>query len=44
MKYIMMVAVTFIIALAATPLAIKLAHRIGAMDLHKGKSRMHAKH
>ena len=43
MKYIMMVAVTFIIALAATPLAIKLAPRIGAMDIPKDKRRMHSK-
>lgn len=43
MKYFMMVLVTFIIALAVTPLAIKIAPRIGAIDVPKDARRMHSK-
>lgn len=43
MKYFMMVLVTFIIALIMTPAAIKLAPRIGAIDVPKDKRRMHSK-
>lgn len=38
-----MVIVTFAVALVMTPVAIRLAPRIGAMDIPKDKRRMHSK-
>ena len=43
MKYLLMVLVTFVIALGVTPLAIKLAPRIGAVDVPGEARRMHSK-
>ena len=43
MKYFLMVLVTFVISLAVTPLAIKLAPKIGAIDVPKDTRRMHSK-
>lgn len=43
MKYLLMVLVTFFIALAVTPLSIKLAPKIGAIDIPKDKRRVHTK-
>ena len=43
MNYILIVLVSGIISFAVTPLAIRLAPRIGAMDIPKDKRRMHSR-
>ncbi len=43
MKYIMMLAVAFAISCVMTPVAIKLAPKVGAIDIPKDSRRMHSK-
>ncbi|MGN1349760.1 MAG: glycosyltransferase family 4 protein [Anaerovoracaceae bacterium] len=43
MKYFLMVLLTFVIALAVTPLAIRIAPRIGAVDVPRDGRRMHSR-
>ena len=43
MKYVLMLAVTFIISCMMGPVAIKLAPKVGAIDIPKDARRMHSK-
>ena len=43
MKYFLIVIVAFVISLAVTPFAIKIAPKINAMDVPKDARRMHTK-
>ena len=43
MKYLLIILLAFAIAFAVTPFAIKLAPKIGAMDIPRDKRRMHTK-